>query len=140
MREVPNYARYTWEELQEELARLDRKRDMDGFLALQQEIERRLNRPPLPPVVATEQTVTEPRPSGCLPAFCGWLVGAVVGGVIGIAIASTFDAKLQTLNPADSSALAQVALSQMTAFFGAIMVCSVIGLFMGLRLHERNSV
>lgn len=137
MGEIPNYSRYTWEQLQEELAHINREREAESFLALQSEIERRLNQPPLPEAAATASP--SPIQDGLLPnglgCGCGGLAGFAFGAFVGTVIAYVFAGRLEALNPGDEGVMAQLG-----CIFGGAVVCSCLGMILGVCGKRRLSL
>lgn len=135
MGDTPNYARYTWEQLQDALTVTNDEEHPVQLAALHAEMNRRLHQPPLP-----EPNSSSPSHQVALArsnrrwvwGLCGWLWGFFFGFIGG--------------NLAFHLLVTRIKAIQEWGGFYAVacgltgeLVCSMVGLFIGLRLFRSNS-
>jgi len=148
MDDPPNYALYTWEQLQDALAHIKRESYPTNFAALQREIEERLREPPVltesqpptPPIASPTNTLhpSSSSPSGCVAAFGGWLCGVFLGVGVGHLWFMRLAAGLRAsgVNPYDHD---DWGFGWMGCVIISVAGCSLVGLFIGLGFSKRRS-
>lgn len=135
MENSPNYARYTWEQLQEALTVTNKEEHPVQLAALHAEMNRRLHQPPLPEPnssSSSHQVALSPMSRRWTWGLCGWLWGlffGYIGGNFAFHLLVTRIKAVQELG----------GFYAVVCICTGVLVCSMAGLLVGLRLFRSNS-
>ena len=142
MDDIPNYLAYSWEQLQDARAHINRERYPINFAALEEEMVRRRNQN----LVIEEGPYERGMQSSALEVsswpivgsrsryglvLYGWLGGVVTGAIIGHIWFLILVARLRA-SGANPSGHDDWGFGWIGCLFVSVVVCSVVGLFIGL--------